>query len=153
MLEIDSTKLSIMKKFFSILAAFFLGLFISISIIACADNDDDSSLDKLSWAEFKELRNARVLKTVLSNTNTKGSETWEYKYDDKGRISNVYCKSVESDGFTSTVTYHVTYSGNTINIVNDYREESVRWEVTVSEGAMMVPFVVNEFIRDMIYDF
>lgn len=151
MLEIDSTKLSIMKKFFSILAAFFLGLFISISIIACADNDDDSSLGQLSWAEFKELRNARVLKLVRSNT--KGSGTWEYKYDDKGRISNIHCKDVESDGYTGTRTYNVTYSGNTINIVNDNGEGSIRWEVTVSEGAMMVPFVVNEFIRDMIYEF
>jgi YD repeat-containing protein len=137
-----------MKKFFSILAAFFLGLFISISIIACADNDDDSSLGQLSWAEFKELRNARVLKLVCSNA--KGSETWEYKYDDKGRISNMHRKGVESDGYTATYTYHVTYSGNTINIVND-RENPTHWEVTVSEGAMMVPFVVNEFIRDMIY--
>lgn len=138
-----------MKKFFSILAAFFLGLFISISIIACADNDDDSSLGQLSWAEFKELRNARVLKLVRSGT--KGSETWEYKYDDKGRISNMHRKDVEGDGYTVTYTYHVTYSGNTINIVHDNGEKVTRWEVTVSEGAMMVPFVVNEFIRDMIY--
>lgn len=147
-----STKLSIMKKFFSILAAFFLGLFISISIIACADNDDDSSLGQLSWAEFKELRNARVLKIVRSYAKPKGSETWEYKYDDKGRISNMHRKDVEGDGYIYTNTYHVTYSGNTINIVND-RENPTHWEVTVSEGAMMVPFVVNEFIRDMIYAF
>ena len=137
-----------MKKFFSILAAFFLGLFISISIIACADNDDDSSLDKFTWAEFKELRNARVLKFVRSNT--KGGETWEYKYDDKGRISNMHRKYVEGDEYTGTDTYHVTYSGNTINIVND-RENPTHWEVTVSEGAMMVPYVVNEIVRDMIY--
>ena len=142
-----------MKKFFSILAAFFLGLFISISIIACADNDDDSSLGQLSWAEFKELRNARVLKIVRSYANSKGGETWEYKYDDKGRISNMHRKDVDGDGSIYTYTYHVTYSGNTINIAFDNGEGLTRWEVTVSEGAMMVPFVVNEFIRDMIYAF
>ena len=138
-----------MKKFFSILAAFFLGLFISISIIACADNDDDSSLDKFTWAEFKELRNARVLKLVRSKT--KWSETWEYKYDDKGRISNIHRKDVESNGYTGTDTYHVTYSGNTIIITMYEGEEGERYEITVSEGAMMVPYVVNEIIRDMIY--
>lgn len=142
-----------MKKFFSILAAFFLGLFISISIIACADNDDDSSLGQLSWAEFKELRNARVLKLVRS-TRGDNANNWEYKYDDKGRISTIHRKL--EDLFNSyppeNITYNVTYSGNTINIVDD-REHPTRWEVTVSEGAMMVPFVVNEFIRDMIYEF
>lgn len=140
-----------MKKFFSILAAFFLGLFISISIIACADNDDDSSLDKFTWAEFKELRNARVLKLVCS-TRGDYAENWEYKYDDKGRISTIHRKSQDLyDGnYTRNITYNVTYSNNTINIVND-RENPTHWEVTVSEGAMMVPFVVNEFIRDMIY--
>lgn len=140
-----------MKKFFSILAAFFLGLFISISIIACADNDDDSSLDKFTWAEFKELRNARVLKIVCS-TRGDYAENWEYKYDDKGRISTIHRKEQDLGNYTENMTYNVTYSKNTINIVDD-RENPTHWEVTVSEGAMMVPFVVNEFIRDMIYAF
>lgn len=140
-----------MKKFFSILAAFFLGLFISISIIACADNDDDSSLDKFTWAEFKELRNARVL-NIHVFTRGDHSENWEYKYDDKGRISTIHRKEQDLGNYTENMTYNVTYSNNTINIVDD-RENPTHWEVTVSEGAMMVPFVVNEFIRDMIYAF
>lgn len=139
-----------MKKFFSILVAFFLGLFISISIIACADNDDDSPLDKFTWAEFKELRNARLLKVKFSDGDY--AENWECKYDDKGRISTIHRKEQEFN-YTKNITYNVTYSGNTINIVDDNGEGLTRWEVTVSEGAMMVPFVVNEFIRDMIYAF
>ena len=149
MLEIDSTKLSIMKKFFSILAAFFLGLFISISIIACADNDDDSSMGQLSWAEFKELRNARVLNVRYSESNGFVRDNLEYKYDDKGRISAAYRKTIDGS-YNFSDTYNVTYSGNSIIIILE-GEESERYEVTVSEGAMMVPFVVNEFIRDMIY--
>lgn len=147
MLEIDSTKLSIMKKFFSILAAFFLGLFISISIIACADNDDDSSLDKFTWAEFKELRNARVLNVRYSGGDVR--DNLEYKYDDKGRISAVYRKTIVGS-YNFSDTYNVTYSGNTIIIISG-GEESERYEITVSEGAMMVPYVVNEIVRDIIY--
>lgn len=146
MLEIDSTKLSIMKKFFSILAAFFLGLFISISIIACADNDDDSSLGQLSWAEFKELRNARVLNVRYSGGDVR--DNLEYKYDDKGRISAAYRKTIEGS-YNFSDTYNVTYSGNIIIIIFE-GEESERYEVTVSEGAMMVPYVVNEIVRDVI---
>ena len=146
MLEIDSTKLSIMKKFFSILAAFFLGLFISISIIACADNDDDSSMGQLSWAEFKELRNARVLNVRYSGGVVR--DNLEYKYDDKGRISAAYRKTIEGS-YNFSDTYNVTYSGNTVIIIFE-GEESERYEVTVSEGAMMVPYVVNEIVRDVI---
>ena len=146
MLEIDSTKLSIMKKFFSILAAFFLGLFISISIIACADNDDDSSMGQLSWAEFKELRNARVLNVRYSGGVVR--DNLEYKYDDKGRISAAYRKTIE-ESYNFSDTYNVTYSGNTVIIIFE-GEESERYEVTVSEGAMMVPYVVNEIVRDVI---
>ena len=146
MLEIDSAKLSIMKKFFSILAAFFLGLFISISIIACADNDDDSSMGQLSWAEFKELRNARVLNVRYSGGDVR--DNLEYKYDDKGRISAAYRKTIEGS-YNFSDTYNVTYSGNTIIIIFE-GEESERYEVTVSEGAMMVPYVVNEIVRDII---
>ncbi|MBE6192610.1 MAG: hypothetical protein E7139_01595 [Rikenellaceae bacterium] len=135
-----------MKKFFSILAAFFLGLFISISIIACADNDDDSSLGQLSWAEFKELRNARVLNVRYSGGDVR--DNLEYKYDDKGRISAAYRKTIEGS-YNFSDTYNVTYSGNTIIIIFE-GEESERYEVTVSEGAMMVPYVVNEIVRDVI---
>ncbi len=130
-----------MKKFFSILAAFFLGLFISISIIACADNDDDSSLDKFSWAEFKELRNARLLKVHLTNSFENYEYKEEYMYDDQGRISSVHIYDVDDN-----YTMKVTYSGNTILIVDG----NTRYEVTVSEGAMMVPYVVNEIVRDVI---
>ncbi len=136
-----------MKKFFSILAAFFLGLFISISIIACADNDDDSSLDKFTWAEFKELRNARVLNVRYSGGDVR--DNLEYKYDDKGRISAVYRKTIVGS-YNFSDTYNVTYSGNTIIIISG-GEESERYEITVSEGAMMVPYVVNEIVRDIIY--
>ncbi len=135
-----------MKKFFSILAAFFLGLFISISIIACADNDDDSSLGQLSWAEFKELRNARVLNVRYSGGDVR--DNLEYKYDDKGRISAAYRKTIEGS-YNFSDTYNVTYSGNIIIIIFE-GEESERYEVTVSEGAMMVPYVVNEIVRDVI---
>ena len=130
-----------MKKFFSILAAFFLGLFISISIIACADNDDDSSLGQLSWAEFKELRNARVLNVRYSEGDVR--DNLEYKYDVKGRISSVHVYGNDVD---DNYTMKVTYSGNTILIVGG----NTRYEVTVSEGAMMVPYVVNEIVRDVI---
>ena len=133
-----------MKKFFSILAAFFLGLFISISIIACADNDDDSSLGQLSWAEFKELRNARVLKCHVTNSFENYEYKEEYMYDDQGRISSVHVYGNDVD---DNYTVKVTYSGNTILIVSG----NERSEVTVSEGAMMVPYVVNEIVRDIIH--
>ncbi len=134
-----------MKKFFSILAAFFLGLFISIGIIACADNDndDDSSLGQLSWAEFRELRNAHVLKCHIMNSKEGYEFKEEYMYDDKGRISIVHISGTDAD---DNYTIKVSYSGNTIIIING----NERAEITVSEGAMKVPFVVNEFVRDYI---
>ena len=140
-----------MKKFFSILAAFFLGLFISISIIACADNDDDSSLGQLSWAEFKELRNARVLKVNYNYGDNR--RNFDFKYDDKGRISSVHYNLIEGPEYNFNYYYNVTYSGNTIIITMSEGKESERYEITVSEGAMMVPYVVNEIVQDMIYAF
>ncbi|MBQ8852694.1 MAG: hypothetical protein IJZ67_00140 [Alistipes sp.] len=142
-----------MKKFFSILAAFFLGLFISISIIACADNDDDSSLDKFTWAEFKELRNARVLNVNFNCNSAEVRKNFDFKYDDKGRISSVHYNLIEGPGYNFNYYYNVTYSGNTIIITMYEGEESERYEITVSEGAMMVPYVVNEIVQDMIYAF
>lgn len=149
MLEIGSTNhFIIMKKFISTLAAFFLGLFVSISIIACADNDDDSSLAQLSWSEFRELRNARILTAKYLTEDESYECSHEYSYDDKGRISNIYYH-VKYPEFSKNYQYQVTYSGNTILITCN--NES--YTITVSEGAMSVPFVVNEFVRNVIAQF
>ena len=118
-----------MNKIFSTLVAFCLGLFVSISIIACAeefvDNEsgNDSELQVLSAqvallrARVEELEKGDHI-TYYNYSNNYG-EWWSaaFNYDAEGRIVSVNCKNSEGANSTDNVSYTeigCTFGGVTI---------------------------------------
>jgi|GEM_PF-5367020 len=139
-----------MKKLISIVAAFFLGLFISISIIACADNDSNAPTGMVTWSEFKALKeelltlkeelqaikDARILKIV--ETDEDGTDIYKFEYNDLGRITLVSGYE-PSDG--RSWNCNITYSGNTISI------PKYGITITVTESTMKSAYCVNEIVK------
>lgn len=139
-----------MKKLISIVAAFFLGLFISISIIACADNDSNAPTGMVTYSEFKALKeelltlkeelqaikDARVLKIV--DTGEDGSDIYKFEYNDLGRITLVSgYEAYEGRSWN----YNITYSENTISI------PKYGITITVNESTMKSAYCVNEIVK------
>ena len=142
-----------MKTKVSILAAFFLGLFISISIIACAESDEMSDSSLVTHSEFKAMQEelkalkeelAAIKEAQMLNIIQKEYETI-YSYDKEGRISSI----TRSDSSDKT---SVSYLGNTITISNteSYNGSIVSYstKITVNESAMKSAFAINEIVRD-----
>ena len=139
-----------MKKLISIVAAFFLGLFISISIIACADNDSNAPTGMVTYSEFKALKeelltlkeelqaikDARMLKIV--ETGEQGSNICEFEYNDLGRITLASGYNA-SEG--RSWNCNITYSGNTISI------PKYGITITVNESTMKSAYCVNEIVK------
>lgn len=139
-----------MKKLISIVAAFFLGLFISISIIACADNDSNAPTGMVTYSEFKALKeelltlkeelqaikDARILKIV--ETDEDGTDIYKFEYNDLGRITLV--SGYEPyDG--RSWNCNITYSENTISI------PKYGITITVTESTMKSAYCVNEIVK------
>ena len=89
-----------LKKSFSILAAFILGLIISISIMACADDTSDYSNDKDTLEslaakvadlekEVQTLKGASVAQNIRSYSYVSGhgSDYMTFTYDKTGRLT------------------------------------------------------------------
>ena len=139
-----------MKTKVSILAAFFLGLFISISIIACAESDEMSDSSLVTHSEFKAMQEElKALKEELAAIKEAqvlsiGNE-FVFNYDSEGRISSI-TRSDTSDKIS------VSYLGNTITISNteSYNSSIVSYstKITVNESAMKSAFAINEIVRD-----
>ena len=142
-----------MKTKVSILAAFFLGLFISISIIACAESDEMSDSSLVTHSEFKAMQEelkalkeelAAIKEAQMLNIIQKEHETI-YSYDKEGRISSI-TRPDTSDKIS------VSYLGNTITISNteSYNGSIVSYstKITVNESAMKSAFAINEIVRD-----
>lgn len=143
-----------MKTKVSILAAFFLGLFISISIIACAESDEMSDSSLVTHSEFKAMQEelkalkeelAAIKEAQMLNIIKKDKIQTIYSYDKEGRISSI----TRSDSSDKT---SVSYLGNTITISNteSYNGSIVSYstKITVNESAMKSAFAINEIVRD-----
>ena len=118
-----------MKKIFTTVAAFCLGLFVSITIVACADEFADNGGN--SDSELQELKatvallSARVAElekgdcvTYFHDQSPDGD--WysaTFNYDAEGRIISVIYKNSEGRGNTENVSYTetgCTFGGKTI---------------------------------------
>ena len=115
-----------LKKTFSILAAFVFGLVISISIMACADDISDFSGDDIEERilalekEVAELKNAKRMQNIDKWTfkyiteDGYESSSMIYKYDDYDRI----VKATYREG-DDTYDMTCSYSGNVCTIKYD----------------------------------
>ena len=113
-----------MKKIFTTVAAFCLGLFASITIVACADEFADNGGN--SDSELQELKatvallSARVAElekgdcvTYFRDQSPDGD--WgeaTFYYDAKGRITSVHQRNSYGESYTENVSY--TETGCTI---------------------------------------
>ena len=139
-----------MKTKVSILAAFFLGLFISISIIACAESDEMSDSSLVTHSEFKAMQEElKALKEELAAIKeaqilsvTSIWDEFTFKYDSEGRISNFEFK----DPFEGEI-YSVSYLDNTITITT----ETSTTKITVNESTMKSAFAINEIVRSVMF--
>ena len=137
-----------MKTKVSILAAFFLGLFISISIIACAESDEMSDSSLVTHSEFKAMQEElKALKEELAAIKEAqvlsiGNE-YVFNYDSEGRISNFEFK----DPLEGNI-YSVSYWGNTITITDNYNDST---KITVNESATKSAFAINEIVRSVMF--
>ena len=100
-----------MKKSFSVLGAFCLGLFISVAVIACAVDDDytGNTNSVNNTADF-------ALKSVSANFEG-WNPSFSFEYD-----SNGIFKKVVMDDFDDILC--VSYSGNIITLCFEGYDES-----------------------------
>ena len=118
-----------MKKIFTTVAAFCLGLFASITIVACADEFADNGGN--SDSELQELKAAVALLSARVAELEKGDCVTYYhdqspdgdwgkatfNYDAKGRITSVHYNDSYGDSGTYNVSYTetgCTFGGKTI---------------------------------------
>ena len=133
----------IMKKMFTALLAFCLGLFVSISIVACADDfigeenqESQGELQTLSEMVTKLSEDVAKLKVITEEQAqriavlekgdvltkfSRGGCSYTFNYDNKGRISSFHFTngdSVELITYDCTVSY--TDTGCTISHSDGY---------------------------------
>lgn len=110
-----------MKKSFSILGAFCLGLFISVAVIACAV-DDDSATKPSSKPSSTTYVYPKVTQIKAPNVDV------NFEYDSIGRICGY-----TTDGTYTSSKRNITYSNNQIKIhttaITLNQESSVIFEV------------------------
>lgn len=95
-----------MKKSFSVLGAFCLGLFISVAVIACAVDDDYTG-------NTNSINNAADFALKSVSANYEGwNQSFSFEYD-----SNGIFKKVVTDDFEDILC--VSYSGNIITLYNE----------------------------------
>lgn len=108
-----------LKKSFSILAAFILGLIISISIMACADDTSDYSNDKDTLEtlaakvadlekEVRTLKGASIAQNIRSYSyvGDEGRDYMTFTYDKTGRLTQVTCDYDDGDPDIWTCSYN-----------------------------------------------
>ena len=106
-----------MKKSFSVLGAFCLGLFISVAVIACAV-DDDSATKPSSKPSSTTCVYPKVTQIKAPNVDV------NFEYDSIGRICGY-----TSDGIYTSSKINITYSNNQIKMHSSNQESSVIFEV------------------------
>ena len=127
----EANKLVIMKKSLSILGSFCLGLFISIAVIACAD--DDGTTNPLPTPSTVHSTYPKVLQIISDAEYT-------FYYDEKGRICRVHYfydgGEVLHDGYRE-----IGYSNNEIII-----EE---WITKVEDLENLSADAINALVMDI----
>lgn len=102
-----------MKKMFSIISAFCLGLFVSVAVIACADGTNDAP-------PYTTIIDCNCIPTIVSYdyTDLSGDGSilidrhWDFIYDENERIV-----SGTIGGFGS---FNVEYTKNSVIVVLEY---------------------------------
>ena len=122
-----------MKRSFSIIGSFCLGLFISVAIIACADDTNETP-------PITAIIDNSALPTVyeMSVTYDEDFTSVKYSYNQNGRISSITYSS--SFGIGSMI-FTVDYSNNTITLNGE-----CKYQITVSEEDMSNPKATNALI-------
>ena len=112
-----------MKKSFSIVAAFCLGLFVSIAVVSCAIDGDENVQSK---PNSSELSSSPVIDNIRINGDY-STFNYEFGYNNEGRISKISLNFVSGDDSTN-VTYSVNYSGKKATIKCSYFTTTVTFE-------------------------
>ncbi len=131
-----------LKKSFSIVASFLLGLVISISIIACADDitnntnseygeeDIDLLVEKISYLEneIKELKAVSAMQNI--GRIDIGGLSIEFEYDDNGRLTKAtkIMPSYEEGGDSNTIIIDCTYDKNICKVVRTHIVNEDYWD-------------------------
>lgn len=104
------------KKLCLIFAAFTVGLFVSLSLQACADNDDNDPVTKTPTADthkFDAWKQPGLDYEEESWSSSNGSistDHIDYEYNDKGWI--IKATKTRDDGSTAIWTYTYSDSGD-----------------------------------------
>lgn len=106
-----------MKKTFSLLGGLFLGLFISISIIACGENSLEAPDNNSSSAATPEVP-FKVTKITFSEEGDSWDVMSNFNYDAKGRIAS--CKADD-------MSWNITISDTQITITITYEDEVTKY--------------------------
>ena len=134
--EAEASNLVIMKKSLSILGSFCLGLFISIAVIACADDDGTTNPLPTPSTVYS------TYPKVLQMTHSEYDEEYTFYYDEKGRICRVhyFYDGGEVDGFHDEYT-EIVYSNNEIKI-NE-------WITKVEDLENLSADAINAFVMEI----
>lgn len=136
-----------MKKVSSIICAFFMGLFISIGIMACAE--DDYTTSNSGATTSLDLR----IEKLYCNMGGGDYSNVVFDYYDNGRISSIHTYGYwiqEEDGSVrqKEFTHEVTYNSSKIAMINLFGNDL---EVTFNNYLDIYPAeVINDKIIEAI---
>lgn len=109
-----------MKRTFSLLGGLFLGLFISISIIACGE-DSLEAPDNNSSSAVISVDPMKVTKITFSGADESYTLMSNVNYDAKGRIAS--CKADD-------MSWNITISDTQITITITYEGDVSKYTIT-----------------------
>lgn len=101
-----------MKKSFSIVVAFCLGLFVSIAVASCAIDGDENVQSK---PNSSKLSSSPVIDCIYYNDNWE-DVTISFDYSNDGRIKALHC----SNGNDNTDTFSINYNDKKATITSSY---------------------------------
>ena len=94
-----------MKKITSMLGAFFFGTFITVGVIACADNDISGTPNQIIINSGEYAKINKIVRTSTGYNDEGILRTYREEaiisYDEYGRISNIY-----GSGEDASITYN-----------------------------------------------
>ena len=138
-----------MKKTFSALGAFCLGAFITIGVMACADD--------YSQVNLATIQDSSGCYLVESKTDGKVGE-WNkqiYSYDEYGKLIQVdwetYVPPVDDDpAYHVKESYQITYKENEVVFTINQRKVSLRFNRAIKDCPVNI---VNERVLSFFLDY
>ena len=132
-----------MKKAFSVLGAFCLGAFITIGVMACADDFSGYTPSTQSNSEATVVEIKRVYNIGSSYRD------YEFIYDENSRIVQVkYEYYYEDDGpHKYNDSFDVTYNNNVVNISVD-RNITIKFSKDIKSYPVGV---INDYIINVVH--